>query len=161
MNFGVEKVMEKYGQANTSALSFNGFKNYTQKKEVIKAINSVYMYLKMCSDVYYFEHNDFETDEYTLNDKEKVFVKMDWVVFGLENVLDRTPSQESEQNDLVIAIDNFADGSSKLRIHYPDCYKEKFIEHYNQFDGEKESHMFSTYDEKIFAKLIEDIVKLI
>ena len=154
--------MEKYGEANNNPLLFDGFKNHTkQKEEIYNAIQSVFMYLKMCSSVYYFEHNDFETDEYSLDNGQKAFVKMDWVVFGLENILDRTPSQESEQNDLVVAIDNFIDGRSKLRIHYPDCYKDKFIEHYSQFDGEREDYLFATYEEGSFIKLIGDIIKLI
>jgi hypothetical protein len=153
--------MEKYGKENLNPLLFNGFKNYNkQPEEITNAIQSVFMYLKMCSDIYYFEHNVFETDDYDL-DNQKVYVKMDWVVFGLEKVLDRTPSQESEQNDLVVAIDVFQDGISKLRIHYPDWYKDKFEQHYKQFNGQQGNSLFSTHEEENYVKLIEDIITLI
>jgi hypothetical protein len=159
--------MEKYGVINNNPIFFRGLKNY-QKELVNKAIENVYvcMYLKMSGNIFYFEHADYETDEYDLKSNEKtsgrkIHVKMDWVVFGFDSVLERTQSIEGEQNDLVVAIDVFQNGKSKLRIHYPDCYKETFKKHYCNFDGTHEDYMFSTFDEDNYARYIEDIVKLV
>jgi hypothetical protein len=162
---GLIKMTTKENKENLNPLLFDGFKNYNkQKEEINQAIQSLYMYLKMSGMVFYFEHCDHETNHYDLksNDKnkgKKFRVTMDWVVMGLDDLGHRTPTEEGEMNDLIIAIDNFYDGTSKLRIHYPERYKDLFKKHYGKFGADEDDSLFEVFDEENYVQYIEDIVK--
>jgi hypothetical protein len=151
-------MVGKYGVVVKDVSQYQGFRNY-QKKDVMDAIEMVIVYLKLKKNIYHFEHNDYESKDYCLDgiEGEPEFaglVKMDWVVIHFGGV-------SYPKNELVIAIDVFENGTSKLRIHSPDNYISEFDDNYKDFDGKLEPGYFMTTKEENFINCINNIFKII
>jgi hypothetical protein len=156
-------IIDEYGEAVNDFSEFEGFRNYRKNKDsILDQIRSLFTYLKFSEEVRYFEHNDYMTNSYKLDGLDREprvlnIVRMDWVVFGFD--VDKYGDENC--NDLVIAIDVFDNGNSKLRIHSPYYCLEKFNKHFESCNGKFKSGYFMTMQEDEFVDHIRDLINIV
>jgi len=154
--------LDKYGDAVYDIEKFSGFKNYSKsREEIVELVNLLYVYLKMSRGFYYFEHNDYET--YGYGGENNVRVKMDWVVFGFDDVDNRDTSLEGDFDDLVIAIDVLEDGRVFLRFHSPKYCRVEFDNVFKIFEnyrGNRDGYFYGSREE-YFLFYIRELMKIL
>jgi hypothetical protein len=123
----------------------NGMTYYQKNvEEIIGAIEQVYMYCKLQYKIYFFEYNVF-----TGTNKNNI----EWFAFSFSE------NQDINKDDLVIALDNFENGSTQLRIHYPSSLVEKVRRYGGQRDFYSLNYFFD--DETQYVREIRKIMEII